>query len=507
MLVVVLIVVAMLSLAGLRFVRLMSTENKAVHLRGDELQAECLVGSGEAVIQAALAAEDRGDLDDDPSRFQGIQVLGTEKTKKKGRFCVLSPKREDQEVSGVRYGLENESARLNLGVLPKWDEESPGAAREALLRLPGMTEPIADALLDWVDADAIARPLGAEADYYKGINVPYAPRNGAPGCMEELLLVKGVSRGLLFGTDANFNYQTDPNEKETDAAEGPPWASFLTLYSAEANVDLQRNPRVFLNDKDLQKTYDALQKILTQEQARFIIFYRQYGPASDGSPPADSRQGPRNIESVKSVQSVKGVEQQVQIRFSDPAQFDLKTVLDVIGVEVKVPGQGQDGQGQDKEVTVESPFENDPASMSGYLAILLDRTTTTEEQVLRGRINIDLAPKEVLAGIPGIDPTLVDQIASGRSSDSEDSGVGRLLTQSVVDLEQMKKLLPYITTRGDVYRGQLVGFFDDGGPIARAEIVVDATASPPRRVYWKDLKLFGLAFSRQKLGGGETLGQ
>ena len=190
-LVVVLIVVAMLSLAGLRFVRLMSTENTAVHLRGEELQAECLVGSGEAAVKNALATRDRKDLDDDASRFRGILIVGTEKSKQKGRFTVLSPKRENGESTGVRYGLENESARLNLSVLPQWDQTHPGAAREALMQLPGMTEATADALLDWVDADAEARTLGAEADYYKGINVPYAPRNGPPGCMEELLLVKG----------------------------------------------------------------------------------------------------------------------------------------------------------------------------------------------------------------------------------------------------------------------------------------------------------------------------
>ena len=53
-LVVVLIVVFMLSLAGLSFVALMSTESKAVHLRGKELQAQCLLGSGEAAVMAYI---------------------------------------------------------------------------------------------------------------------------------------------------------------------------------------------------------------------------------------------------------------------------------------------------------------------------------------------------------------------------------------------------------------------------------------------------------------------
>ena len=492
LLVVVLIVVSMLSLAGLRFVRLMATENKAVHLRGDELQAECLVGSGEAVIKAALATRDRKDLSDDSTRFRGILVLGDEESKKKGRFTVLSPKREGGEVTGVRYGLENESARLNLSVLPEWDKAHPGAARAALLQLPGMTESAADALLDWVDADAAARPLGAEADYYQGINVPYAPRNGPPGCMEELLLVKGISRTLLFGADANFNYRIDPGESDETAADGPPWVSFLTLYSAEANVDSEGNPRVFLNDKNLKKTYDALTQVFDEEKARFVILYRQFGPSGKST---DSR-GPAAQPAAQPAAPSSESGGRVRLRFNRPAQFSLETVLDVVGVEVEVPGRGKR-----KPKTVKSPFDNDPASMSSYLPVLLDKTTTSREKVIRGRINIDAAPREVLAGIPELGETVADRLGTSGSSDGDDAGIARLLTQNVVELEQMKKLLPYITTGGDVYRAQVVGFFDDGGPVARAEVVVDATVSPPRRVYWKDLKLFGLAFSRESLGG------
>ena len=186
---------------------------------------------------------------------------------------------------------------------------------------------------------------------------------------------------------------------------------------------------------------------------------------------------------------------QIRIRFNRPGRFTLKTVLDVVGATVEIPARGRR-----KARTVKSPFENDPAGMATYLPALLDRTTTDPAKVIRGRINIDLAPTEVLAGIPELGPTVAEQLGSSRSSGSEQSGVERLLTQNIVDLEQMKKILPYVTTGGDVYRAQVVGFFDSGGPVARAEVVVDATAKPPRRVYWKDLKLYGPAFSREKLG-------
>jgi len=65
----------------------------------------------------------------------------------------------------------------------------------------------------------------------------------------------------------------------------------------------------------------------------------------------------------------------------------------------------------------------------------------------------------------------------------------------------MKALFPFVTCGGDVYRAQVVGFFDDYGPVARAEVVIDATSDPPRQVYYKDLRLLGRGFSIDELRG------
>jgi len=42
----------------------------------------------------------------------------------------------------------------------------------------------------------------------------------------------------------------------------------------------------------------------------------------------------------------------------------------------------------------------------------------------------------------------------------------------------MKQLLPFITAGGDVYRARVVGFFDAAGPLARQEVIIDATQRP-----------------------------
>ena len=379
-LVLVMVVIVMLSLAGLSFVALMSTENKAVYLRGDELQAECLLGSAEAAIQAMLELppEKRqadGGLVDNADRFKGVLVLGDQRSKRRGRYAVFSPRVEDGRTTGIRFGLQNESARLNLTVLPDWERRKPGSARAALLKLPGMTEPIADATLDWIDADTTPRQSGAEADYYTSLAVPYAPRNAVPGCLEELLLVKGVTRELVFGADANFNGRIDPGESAggntAESVTGPPWASLVTLYSAESNLNPQGKPRVYLNQGDLRTLHGQLVKVLDADQAKFIILYRQFGP-SNKEPPEQPKAG----ETLSSV----------QVNFGEQGTRRLASVLSLIGARVEVPGQGVK-----KAIVLRSPFSEETTAMSTYLPRLLDHTSVVRGRVIRGRVNVDLA--------------------------------------------------------------------------------------------------------------------
>src|SRR5690606_34114570 len=63
---------------------------------------------------------------------------------------------------------------------------------ESLMLLPYMTEDVADAILDWIDEDDDARPLGAEAGYYATLRNPYEPRNAPIRSLQELELIAGV---------------------------------------------------------------------------------------------------------------------------------------------------------------------------------------------------------------------------------------------------------------------------------------------------------------------------
>lgn len=491
-LILVLIIVVMVSLAGFSFVATMHNEDKATRLRGEELQAEQLVQSGVEMIQALLDSPagvsqllGGGGTD----LFRGVAVYQDEAAGETGRFTVLAPRLAGNQVAGPRYGLENESAKLNLTALLRWEQRQPNAGSQALMQLPGMTEAIADALLDWVDADNTPRGFGAEAEYYEALSPPYAPRNGPPECLDELLLVRDVTRQLLYGGDDNRNDQLEPEEAarleaaaDIGSAESSiaflPWSSLLTVHSAERNVNPQGQPRIDLNDSDLRNLHRRLRPLVGVELADFVVAFRQYGGSAGG---ASGTARPA-------------------LDLSRPARYRISSALDLVDVQVRVPPRSGD------EVRVlESPLQQSRADFRANLLRLLDHVTVLPLPVLRGRININLAAAPVLKAIPGMDPGLAERIVSARSRAGAGGSSDRrqpvwLLFERMVDLPRMKNLLPYLTCGGDVYRAQIVGFFDSQGPTARAEVVFDATQTPAHLLYAKDLRILGRGYAWEILG-------
>ncbi|GAB4540099.1 MAG: hypothetical protein Fur0020_09090 [Thermodesulfovibrionia bacterium] len=58
---------------------------------------------------------------------------------------------------------------------------------------------IVDSIMDWRDPDDLHRLHGAESDYYMSLPNPYKAKNRDFDAVEELLLVKGIDRKILYG--------------------------------------------------------------------------------------------------------------------------------------------------------------------------------------------------------------------------------------------------------------------------------------------------------------------
>jgi len=499
-LIIVMIVVTMISLAGYSFSELMFTEEKSVVIKGEQLQAMQFVHSADAAVKKYLGKTPLARYQFEStyvnhSPWYGVIVAPDETGDNHGCFSVVKPELSAEELveQEIHFGVADESARLNLRAVLQWELTNPGQGVQALLQLPNMTETLAQSILDWFDQDSQTRDLGAEQDYYKGLATPYLIRNGIPATLEEMLLIRSMNRQRLFGADWNRNYRIDPEEavlEETStnmfsSEEKPyPWFQLLTLYSKELNSDYSGNPRINLNSDDLVTLHRKLATRLGRVEADFVVAYRQFGPISTG-------------EIGEKISTIA-------IDPTRPATVEIESPLDLIGVQVRV----SEDSTSENTMVLDSPFSQDQGLMPTYIHKLLDRTTTFDSPTLVGRINILSASRAVLRAIPNMAPSKVEAILQERKTKDSlltEQGVsaGWLLTEGIVDKDELKRLLPYITTQGDTYRAQLVGFFASSGPSARIEVVYDATRRPVRRLYWSDLRMLGPGFRRAELRGNQ----
>jgi DNA uptake protein ComE-like DNA-binding protein len=400
---------------------------------------------------------------------------------------------------------------------------------------------MAEAILDWIDSDDQPRPLGAEREYYSTLNPPYAPRNGPLGSIEELLLVRDVTPALLFGPDLNRNAHIDGVEEPLvviDNADNSMgllnrgWAAYITLDSAEANLRPDGTPKIDVNMEDLKELHEQLTEALGMKMANFIVAYRQGGAyeQAEKTSGGDAAQSADNIT----------------LDFTQPGRERLNSILDLIGVRTRIAkpsqasansggkgenqGGGSGGQGSsggqgdssgrrgesggagaqaggndDSRIVVEAAFADSPGEMQSYLPKLMDNIAVNSNRTIPGRLNINQAPRRLLNGVPGLPQTAVDQIIAQRditlgNQQPEQVHETWLLTQGVVDLKQMKKLIGLVTTGGNVYRAQIIGGYFTEGPAERLEVVIDATEKPPVVRRRMELRSLGQGYPAETLG-------
>ncbi len=492
-LIIVLVVVAVLALGAYAFAELMVSQRAAAKMTGQQLQARALADSGVDMLRVTLSRPSAermasGGLYNNTQQFQGVTVLNDPDPRDRGKFSVLAPNLDqDDQLAGIRFGLADESGRLNLQLLLVADKKVAGSGRSLLMGLPGMSEEMADSILDFMDDDDDPRDYGCEREYYSGLNPPYAPANRPLATVEELLLVRGVTPEMLFGLDVNRNGVIDPNENPggggdgtSDATSKLGWAPFLTLVSKEKNVNAEGLPRINLNKDDLQTLYQELTDRFGNETwASYIIAYRQFGPA----------------QAMGQARDWEGFSPD----FSKAGNTKLGQVLDLIGSKVQMQG----GQGGNQ--IYNSPFPSEPLAIGGYLPLLLDNVAASDTAVLPGRLNVNQAPKTLLQAVPGMTEEILTEVLSRRTPEADVNNPMRrheawLLAEGIVTLQEMKSLSPFLCAGGDVYRAQVVGYFQGGQASARTEVVIDATESPPRILLWRDISHLGRGYPLETLG-------
>lgn len=515
----VLIVIVLLTLTSVAYYDWSFAEYKSADVGQRQLQTNLAAESGIEYIRYLLSLDEafvasEGGLASNAVDMQHCFTDGegqyAQQPALRLRYSIVAPSVDSYgEFVGFRFGLEDESARLNLNTLLVVDARQPDAAlgRALLMSLPGMTESMADAVLDWLDEDDEPREFGAERDYYSGLSTPYEPQNGPLESIDQLLLVRDVTPELLYGFDRNHNFQIDASEAQLYALENVDnttgsmnrgWAAYLTLRSAEKNLRADGSPKIDVNSDDLEALEEQLAAVMDEEQAKFIIAYRQGGPYNEDEEEGEAA-GP--AEEIKSAGSI-------QFDFEQGGSVPINSILDLIGVQSRVVEKGQT-----QRTIVEMAFPDDPGSMGAYLSNLMENLTAGGQDVIPGRLNINQAPRVLLEGISqalptALPPQAVEQILANRSFepviDQPDQAYETwLLTMGVVTLEEMKQLMPLVTSGGDIFRAQVVGYYEAEGPLTRLEAIIDRSGAIPEVSAVRDLSPLGAAFTPEQLGISE----
>lgn len=436
-LIAVLWILAILTLLMYAFLAQMRVEYALAAGFGDEKKAEQLAWS--AIDYGCAAAQNNvktshalTDVEWSHDEFRYFEMpLGD------GAFTLLHPTYGDDRK--VLWGLDDETSKININVAPK----------DVLLRLPRMTEEIADSILDWRDADAEPGAAGAEDSYYLALDPPYRCKNQPFETVEELLLVRGVTPEILYGEDVNLNGRLDPNENDGEDGYPPDdkngrldpglWP-LVTVWSVDKNLSQDGEARANLNGGTLQQLTAAG---LTNGEAQGVI-----GGLTALGP------------------------------YLSPAQL------------------------------LGDPRTGRPPILSpDRFRQVVDHLTVLDGETLPGLVNINTAPKQVLLALPGMTEELALQIIAYRAVQGTDLSTMAWLLD-ILEPAEFQPFAHLITFRSYQFRLHAVGRL--GTPYGastsseaterprafkRMVAVFDMLALPqPRVVYWKDATRLGMPY-------------
>jgi type II secretory pathway component PulK len=422
-LVMVLWVATVLAVVLLTFALMARVEVKTSAHYGDRLRAVEIAKSGIERGMAELRLDEttddslRDSWAEDEGIFREIPLSG-------GTFWLFRPDFENPDE--VRYGIRDEASKINLNT----------ANRDMLLQIPGLDEEQVDAILDWRDEDDNPREQGAESEYYLTLDPPYNAKNAAFETLEELLLVRGITREVLYGEDTNRNGILDAAERDGDDNPPPDNADgvlnrgiidFLTLHSYNKNETAEGEQKKNVSQISPQEFRSALEGKIDNWKVELLVQYMQRR---------------RQLASVADFLNVGAVERE-----------DFK-VLD-------------------------------------------DQFTTTDDEEIKGLINVNTAPKEVLLALPEMDEELVDGLLGYRQDEAKDiSSVAWLM--EVMERQTLQKLYPYITVRSFQFRVDAVGRIEGKTVFRRIAAVVDRAKDPYVIIQWKDLTHLGYPFPQEE---------
>ena len=337
----------------------------------------------------------------------------------------------------IRPDYENDLA-CTYGLVDEAGKLNLNTAPLAVLsKAPGMTAELAACIIDWRDKDSNVTPNGAESEYYTLLENPHECKNAPLESVEEMLLVKDASMEIVFGEDANRNGALDANEDDAEVS------------APSDNRDGRLDRGLF----------------------PFVTVY--------STEPNTAAGGGRRIN------------------VNDSETGTLSTLLrKQLSRDRADAVLGRVRQGR--------PFRNvlDFFYRTGLtfeeFQPIADQLTVSSDNTLKGLINVNTAPREVLACLPGLDESHVSSLLARRSETDVDLSSIAWVTQAL-QREQAVAIGNSITCRSYQFSADVVSIAGNGRAFRRCRIVVDAQTTPPKVIYRRDLTQLGWPLSQDIL--------
>ncbi len=255
-----------------------------------------------------------------------------------------------------------------------------------LARLTG-DDAVAAAIVDWRDPDD--EPVsadGAEADYYQSLPYPYRPRNGPFETPGELLLVRGVTPEMYFGTKDHRGL-----------------ADLVTVESQSLNTDASGQPRMPLNE------------------------FRNW-----------SEQGFRDVVMAK----LGGV----------------LTLYEANEIFRGLSELGSAGYTSLSQLATAAGLE------PGRIALIIDSVCIETDPIARNKVNLNTAPLEVIAALPGSSEGLASAIEA-RRRDQPFQALGDVvafLMEQPGGVALFEQMIDRVTTKSSTFFVKAMGWTNTG---------------------------------------------
>jgi Tfp pilus assembly protein PilX len=414
-----------------------------------------------------------------------------------------------------QYGVTDEGAKLNINAWAAIDPTG-NALYSALLELPNMAAnpQIAANIVAYVLPSTAAplsnnAPVGAQSNYYEGLQNPYEAKNGPLNSLDELLLVEGVTPQLLYGNDQNLNGL--PDDAQGQAIDRG-WQDYLTVNGRELNVNSSGTLRIYLNGSNLNGIYTALQSsTVNSDLVTYIMGAKLYGttPVTSTSSTSNTSGGGKGGGKGGGPSITQGSISDLNTQITTALQNNSGGGKPITSLAMLLNTQVQFtvGTGKDAKITV-VPSPLTTSTLSQYLPTLMDQTTTlgkggSVQVELTPRINVTTASAQVLTMLPVLTASDVANLTSAQANltagDPATTSGAWLVTSGGLSLSKYSAISQYVTGTSMLYRVQAIGYYsgtEQNGsngsnatnwPMARVEALIDTNLGLPRIVYIRDL--------------------